>query len=151
MHVSAKGEYAVRAAVALAACHPATMSTQEVADEQQLPRKFLEAILGDLRRAGLVRAERGCDGGYRLTAAPAEITAGAVLRAVDGPLAAVRGKRPEQVAYDGSATHLSELWIAVRSAVRGVLDEVSLASLANGRLPAKVRRLTAAPGAWQPR
>jgi len=151
MHVSARGEYAIRAALGLAAAHPSTVSAQVLADDHELPRKFLEAILSDLRRAGLVHGVRGAAGGYRLTRHPKEVAIGAVLRAVDGPLAGVRGRRPEELVYDGTATHLSELWIAVRSAVRNVLDEVSLAQLASGRLPARVRRLTDVPGAWSPR
>ncbi len=151
MHVSARGDYAVRAAVTLAARHPATVSTQVLADEQDLPRKFLETVLADLRRAHLVHAVRGCDGGYRLARDPSQISVAAVLRAVDGPLAAVRGQRPEQVTYAGCATHLAELWVAVRSALRDVLDEVSLAQVATGHLPTRVRKLAAAPDAWQPR
>jgi Rrf2 family protein len=151
MHVSARGDYAVRAAVALAARHPATVSTQALAEEQDLPRKFLEAVLADLRRANLVHAARGCDGGYRLARDPAQISVAAVLRAVDGPLAEVRGQRPEQVNYAGSAAHLAELWIAVRSALRDVLDSVSLAQVASGHLPSRVRKLAASPEAWQPR
>jgi Rrf2 family protein len=151
MQVSARGDYAVRAAVALAAAHPATVSAQALADEQALPRKFLEAILAELRRAGLVRGVRGAEGGYRLARPPQEIPVGAVLRAVDGPLAGVRGLRPEELDYAGSAVHLSELWVAVRAAVRGVLDEVNLAQLATGRLPGRIRRLVTDPDAWQPR
>lgn len=151
MQISARGDYAVRAAVGLAAGHPATVSSQALADEQGLPRKFLEAILADLRRAGLVRSLRGAEGGYRLARPPEDIPVGAVLRAVEGPLAGVRGQRPEELAYEGSSAHLSEVWVAVRAAVRGVLDEVTLAQVATGRLPARVHRLTAAPGAWQPR
>jgi Rrf2 family protein len=151
MQVSARGDYAVRAAVALAAAHPATVSAQALAAEQALPRKFLEAILGELRRAGLVRSVRGAEGGYRLARPPDEIPVGAVLRAVDGPLAGVRGRRPEEIVYAGSAAHLSDLWVAVRAAVRGVLDEVTLAQVASGRLPARVRRLVTDPAAWRPR
>jgi Rrf2 family protein len=151
MHISARGDYAVRAALALAARYPATMSTQALADEQGLPRKFLETILADLRRADVVRAVRGCDGGYQVAREPAQVAVATILRAVDGPLAEVRGMRPEEVAYEGSAQHLSELWVAARSALRDVLDEVNLAQLASGRLPSRVRRLAAAPDAWQPR
>lgn len=151
MHVSARGDYAVRAMVTLAAKHPVTISAQMIADEQQLSRKFLEAILADLRRAGLLHSLRGCDGGYRLARHPSEICVAAILRAVDGPLAGVRGKRPEEIVYEGSAAHLSELWVAARSALRNVLDEVSLEQVATGRLPSGVRRLAQAPGAWQPR
>ena len=151
MQVSARGDYAVRAALGLAAAYPATASAQALADEQGMPRKFLEAILADLRRANLVRGLRGVDGGYVLTRPPAEISVGQVLRAVDGPLAGVRGVRPEDTVYEGTAAHLQQLWVALRAAVRGVLDEVSLADLVRGRLPARVRRLAAAPDAWHPR
>lgn len=151
MQVSARGDYAVRAALGLAAAYPATTSAQALAEAQDLPYKFLEAILSDLRRAGLVQGIRGPEGGYLLKRSPSEITVGEVLRAVDGPLAAVRGLRPEETTYEGDAVHLPELWIAVRAALRSVVDEVTLAQLASGRLPARIRRLTAAPEAWQPR
>jgi Rrf2 family protein len=151
MQISARGDYAVRAAVALAAAHPQTVSAQTLAAEQNLPRKFLETILADLRRAGVVHSTRGVDGGYTLARPPGEIAVAEVLRAADGPLAGVRGMRPEETAYDGTAVHLQELWVAVRAAVRRVLDEVSLAEVARGRLPAHVRRLIADQEAWQPR
>jgi Rrf2 family protein len=151
MHISARGDYAVRAALGLASAYPDTVSTAALADEQGMPRKFLEAVLGDLRRAGLVRGQRGVDGGYVLTRPPGQVMVGQVLRAVDGPLAEVRGLRPEEAMYTGTAAHLQQLWVAVRAAVRNVLDEVSLADVVRGRLPAHVRRLTLAPGAWQPR
>jgi Rrf2 family protein len=151
VQISARGDYAVRATVALAAAYPRTVSTQALATEQQMPRKFLETILADLRRAGLVQSTRGVDGGYTLARPPTEIYVGDVLRAADGPLAGVRGQRPEETSYDGTAVHLKELWVAVRAAVRRVLDEVSLAELAKGRLPAHVRKLIADHEAWQPR
>ncbi|GGK39957.1 Rrf2 family transcriptional regulator [Pilimelia terevasa] len=151
MQISARGDYAVRAALSLAAAHPGLLPAHAIAHEQDLPYKFLEAVLADLRRAGLVRSQRGADGGYALAAAPADVTVGQLLRAVDGPLAEVRGVRPEQTSYDGSAAHLPTLWVAVRAAVRDVVDHVSLAQLISGRMPAKVRRLTTQPDAWQPR
>ena len=151
MQVSARGDYAVRAALGLAVTHPAVTSAQTLAEAQGIPYKFLEAILADLRRAGLVQSIRGPEGGYLLRRPPTEVTVGDVLRAAEGPLAGVRGLRPEETRYEGSAAHLPELWVAVRSALRSVVDEVSLAQLASGRLPAKVRRLTTAPDAWQPR
>lgn len=151
VQVSARGEYAVRAALGLAARHPVTISAQALSDSQDLPYKFLEAILADLRRAGLVRSQRGVDGGYVLARDPGEVTLGEILRAVDGPLAGVRGMRPEDVEYDGPAEHLREVWVAVRAAVRRVVDEVSLLDVVNGRLPAHVRRLVAVPDAWQAR
>ena len=151
MHISARGDYAVRAALGLAAAYPATVSSATLAADQHLPRKFLEAILADLRRAGLVRSQRGMEGGYLLTRPPNDIAVGEVLRAVDGPLAEVRGHRPEETSYTGTAEHLQELWVALRAAVRNVLDEVSLDDVVRGRLPAHVRRLITAPDAWQPR
>jgi Rrf2 family protein len=151
VHISARGDYAVRAALGLASSYPSVVSAATLAEEQDMPRKFLEAVLGDLRRAGLVRGQRGVDGGYVLTRTPAEIMVGDVLRAVDGPLAEVRGIRPEEAMYSGTAEHLQQLWVAVRAAVRSVLDEVSLADVVRGRMPAHVRRLTTPAHAWQPR
>ncbi|WP_373320147.1 RrF2 family transcriptional regulator [Virgisporangium aurantiacum] len=151
VHISARSDYAVRAALGLASKYPATVSSATLATEQDLPRKFLEAILADLRRAGLVRGQRGVEGGYVLTRAPDEVTIGEVLRAVDGPLAEVRGRRPEETSYEGTAEHLQQLWVAVRAAVRNVLDEVSLDDIVRGRLPGHIRRLITAPDAWQPR
>lgn len=151
MQISARAEYAIRAALGLAAAHPATVSSHALAREQDLPHKFLEAIMADMRRAGLVRSMRGADGGYQLARPPGDIAVGAVLRAVEGPLAAVRGRRPEETSYGGSAVHLAELWVALRAAVRGVLDEVSLQQVVSGDLPDAIRRLVQTPGAWQPR
>ncbi|GAA3731871.1 Rrf2 family transcriptional regulator [Plantactinospora mayteni] len=151
MQISARGDYAVRAGLSLAAAYPALMSAQALAAEQDLPRKFLEAVLADLRRAGIVKAQRGAEGGYTLARAPREVSVGMILRAVDGPLAGIRGLRPEQTRYDGAAENLPRLWVAVRAAVRDVVDEVSLAELISGRMPAHVRKLTTRPDAWQPR
>jgi Rrf2 family protein len=148
MHISARTDYAVRALLTLAAAGTDTVPGPVLAAEQQLPLKFLEAILADLRRAGLVRTRRGAVGGYAL-ARPAEaITVGEVVRAVDGPLAVIRGERPEQAEYVGAAEHLQTLWIALRAALRTVLDEVTLAQLLSGELPERVRELVAEPGAW---
>jgi Rrf2 family protein len=151
VQISARGDYAVRAALSLAAAHPALMSAQAIAAEQAMPRKFLEAVLADLRRAGIVRAQRGAEGGYTLALPPRDVTVGAILRAVDGPLAGVRGLRPEETTYQGAAANLPDLWVAVRAAVRDVVDEVSLAELVSGKMPAHVRKLTTRPDAWQPR
>lgn len=141
----------MRAALSLAQVYPSVMSAQAVAQQQDMPRKFLEAILADLRRAGLVRAQRGAEGGYTLSRPPREVSIGSILRAVDGPLAAVRGMRPEETQYEGAAENLPRLWVAVRAAVREVVDEVSLADMLSGKMPAHVRRLTTRPDAWQPR
>jgi DNA-binding IscR family transcriptional regulator len=99
----------------------------------------------------VVRAQRGAEGGYTLAQPPRDVTIGAVLRAVDGPLAGVRGLRPEETRYDGAAENLPRLWIAVRAAVREVVDEVNLAELISGRMPSHIRRLTTHPDAWEPR
>lgn len=151
MQISARGEYAVRAALELAAVYPATLSVIEMASGQDLPRKFLETILADLRRSDIVRSIRGPEGGYQLARPAHDVSVGAVLRAVDGPLSTIRGHRPEQTHYSGSSEHLPTLWIAVRAAVRNVLDEISLGQLATGDLPGNVRQLSAIPDAWQPR
>ncbi|BCJ72356.1 Rrf2 family transcriptional regulator [Catellatospora sp. IY07-71] len=151
MQISARGDYAVRASLELANAYPNTISAQALADAQGLPRKFLEAVLADLRRSGVIHAVRGADGGYSLSLPPSEVTIGMVLRAVDGPLAGVRGHRPEQTSYTGTASHLPLVWVAVRSAVRNVVDEVTLAQAVTGQLPEAVRDLTTIPDAWQPR
>jgi Rrf2 family protein len=151
VQISARGDYAVRAMLELASSYPATQSAQALADAQGLPRKFLEAVLADLRRSGVVHASRGADGGYALSQPPDRITIGMVLRAVDGPLAGVRGHRPEQTSYSGTSSHLPQVWVAVRAAVRNVVDEVSLAEVVTGELPARIKDLTAGPDAWQPR
>jgi Rrf2 family protein len=149
MHISAKAEYAMRALLTLAA-EPAgaPMTADRLAAAQALPVKFLENILVDLRRGGLVRSQRGSEGGYRLARPAAEISAADVLRLVDGPLAEVRGGRPEQSTYEGPAEHLQEVWVAARAALRSVFEHVSLADIASGKLPARIARMAADPDAW---
>lgn len=151
MHISARTDYAVRALLTLAAAGEGTVTGQALAADQDLPQKFLEAILADLRRAGLVRSRRGPVGGYSLSRPADAIVVGEVVRAVDGPLAVVRGERPEQAVYSGAAEHLGTVWVALRAAVRSVLDEVTLADVLSGRLPAQVQELVAQPGAWTSR
>lgn len=152
MHISARSDYAVRAMLTLAAAGPAgTVTGQALAADQDLPQKFLEAILADLRRAGLLRSRRGPVGGYSLSRPADVVTVGDVVRAVDGPLAVVRGERPEQAVYSGAAEHLGTVWVALRAAVRSVLDEVTLADVLSGRLPAPVQGLVEQPGAWTSR
>jgi Rrf2 family protein len=133
--------------------HPAgvPISADTLARRQTLPGKFLEAILADLRRAGIVVSQRGSSGGYLLSRPAAEISLGDVFRAVDGPLAEVRGLRPHQTSYDGVAQHLPVVWVAVRASLRRVLDGTSLEQLLTGELPADVLRLTQDPEAWQNR
>lgn len=151
MQISAKTDYAVRALLSLAAREPALVKIDTVVTEQGMPRKFVEAILGELRRAGLVRSQRGAEGGYALARPASQITLGSVIRAVDGPLAEVRGLRPHETEYAGVASHLPIVWVAVRSSLRLVLDETSLSDVLTGELPEHVRRLTEEPDAWLPR
>ena len=117
MEISAKTDYAVRALLSLAARAPELVKVDVVIGEQALPRKFVEAILGELRRAGLVRSQRGAEGGYALAKPPSEITLGSIFRAVDGPLAEVRGLRPHETTYEGVAAHLPDVWVAVRASL----------------------------------
>ncbi len=138
----------MRALLTLAATDGGPLTADKLAAAQSLPVKFLENILVDLRRGGLVRSQRGSEGGYRLARPAAEISAADVLRLVDGPLAEVRGLRPEAAAYDGPAQHLQEVWVAARASLRGVLDNVSLADIASGKLPKSIAKLAADPDAW---
>ena len=151
MQISAKTDYAIRALLSLAAREPELVKVDTVVSDQGMPRKFVEAILGDLRRAGLVRSQRGAEGGYALARPAKDITLGAVIRAVDGPLAEVRGLRPHETTYIGVAEHLPQVWVAVRASLRRVLDETTLAHVLSGNLPAHVRRMIEAPDAWLPR
>jgi Rrf2 family protein len=151
VQISAKTDYAIRALLNLAAHEPELVKVDTIVTEQGLPRKFVEAILGELRRASLVRSQRGADGGYALARPASEISLGAVIRAVDGPLAEVRGLRPHETTYVGVAEHLPEVWVAVRSSLRRVLDEVTLAQVLTGKLPTHIKKLVAEPDAWLPR
>jgi Rrf2 family protein len=151
VQISAKSDYAIRALLNLAAHEPELVKVDVLVREQGLPRKFVEAILGELRRASIVRSQRGADGGYALARPAGEITLGSVIRAVDGPLAEVRGLRPHETAYEGVAEHLPDVWVAVRTSLRRVLDETTLAHVLTGKLPPSVRRLLDEPDAWLPR
>ena len=150
MRVSAKADYAIRAAVELAASGDGPVKGDRIAQAQKIPPNFLENILGDLRNAGLVASRRGADGGYWLAKPADEVSLADVIRAVDGPLANVRGMRSEQIEYHGSAEKLRDVWVAVRASLRGVLETVTLADLASGELPENVRALAADPDAWAP-
>jgi Rrf2 family protein len=155
MHVSAKADYGMRALCELAAASrvdPAKLvKGEQIATAQQIPIKFLEGILRQLRQAGIVASQRGAEGGYRLDRNPAEVSIADVVRALDGPLAAVRGMRPEDIEYPGAAEHLREVWIAVRASMRHVLEHISLDDVATGTLPTDINELLAEPGAWQRR
>jgi Rrf2 family protein len=151
VRVSAKADYALRACVELAAVDGgAAVKGERIAQAQEIPLKFLENILGDLRHSGLVRSQRGVEGGYWLARPATQITLADVIRAVEGPLANVRGVRPESIEYAGSAEPLREVWVAVRASLRAVLEEVTLADVARGELPSAVRELVADPEAWAP-
>jgi Rrf2 family protein len=150
VRVSAKVDYALRAAIELAAAGDGPVKGERIAQAQEIPLKFLENILGDLRHAGVVRSQRGVDGGYWLARPADEITVAEVVRAVEGPIANVRGVGPETVEYLGSAERLRDVWIAVRANLRAVLEHVTIADLAHGELPPSVEELAADPDAWQP-
>jgi Rrf2 family protein len=153
MKISAKAEYAVRAALELAAAHGdgGPLKAEAISRAQEIPGKFLESILLDLRRADLARSQRGAVGGYWLAKAPEDVTIADVIRAVDGPLAYVRGERPEHVEYQSAAENLSGVWVALRANIRAVLEATSLADVLAGTLPAHVRDLVADPESWAPR
>ena len=151
VQVTARVDYAVRALLELAARDDGRATRDELAAAQDIPPRYLEAILGQLRQAGLVVGQRGSSGGYTLGRAAADITIAEVSRAVDGPLALVPGERPENVSYEGTSEHLADLWIGLRAAVRAVLESVSVADVLDGHLPLDVRRLVDDPDAWRPR
>ena len=151
MRVSAKADYAVRAVVELAVSDGGPVKGERIAQAQDIPLKFLENILLELRHAGLVRSQRGAEGGYWLARPPEEITLAEVIRSVEGPIANVRGVGPQDVEYVGSAEKLRDVWIAVRANLRSVLEEVTLADIARGKLPKTVQKLTRDPDAWTAR
>jgi len=149
MRVSAKTDYALRAAVELAAAPAGTpVKGERLATSQSIPLRFLENILLQLRHAGIIESRRGADGGYKLARPADEITLADVIRAIDGPLAGVSGQRPETLDFKGRSEPLREVWVAVRASLRSVLEQVTLADVASGELPENVRALTEAPDAW---
>ena len=152
MRITAKADYAVRAAAELAAAESdgRPVKGEQLASAQGIPQTFLENILTELRRAGIVRTRRGADGGYFLARPSTEITIADVLRAVEGPLAAVQGTRPESLSYGGAAAHLPQVWVALRASLRDVLEHVTLDDLAGGRLPKVVKDKTRVKDAWRP-
>jgi Rrf2 family protein len=147
VRTTAKADYAVRAAVELAAAG-ALVTGEQIAQAQSIPVNFLENILRDLRRAGIVESRRGQSGGYVLARPAEEVSVADVIRAVEGPLANVRGQAPEALEYPGSADKLRDVWIALRANVRAVLEQVTLADLASGELPPHVSELTRDADAW---
>jgi Rrf2 family protein len=152
MHVTAKADYAVRAVVELADSDQGSpRKVDEVAQAQGIPVSFLENILTQLRSAGIVRSQRGPEGGYWLAKPASEVSLAQVIRAVEGPLVGVRGQRPEEIEYVGSAESLQQVWIALRSNLRKVLEHVTVAEVAAGKLPKDVVALTREEEAWQTR
>jgi len=148
MKVSARTDYALRAMIELAAVEGQVLSGPEIAERQQIPRQFLDAILGDLRRSGLIASQRGVNGGFRLARPGTEIMIADVMRVADGPLATVRGERPQHLAYDGAAVPLQQVWITVRAHLREVLDHVSIADVARDDLPTSISTVASDPETW---
>ncbi len=150
MQIPAKADYAIRALLLLAASDH-SVSAEHLAHDQELPAKFLGAILSDLRRGGLVTSQRGPEGGFRLARPADEIMIADILRVVSGPMAGVRGMRPESLVYEGDASHLRDVWVAVRGALREVLEHVTLGQVLRGDLPVAVTRFSDDPDAWRTR
>jgi Rrf2 family protein len=152
MHVTAKADYAVRAVIELASgSRESPRKVDELAQAQAIPVSFLENILTQLRSAGLVRSQRGPEGGYWLARAPEEVNLAEVIRAVEGPLVGVRGLRPEELSYEGSAESLQQIWLALRANLRKVLEHVTIADVASGELPPDIIALTEQEEAWTTR
>lgn len=153
MRVTAKVDYAVRAAIVLAAAAGAgsgPVKGVQIGTYQQIPVRYLENILSELRQADLVRSRRGADGGYWLARPPEDVSVADVIRAVEGPLANVRGERPETLDYPEGTGSLQRTWIATRASLRSVLEQVTLADLVADRLPRSVRSLITDADAWEP-
>lgn len=152
MHVTAKADYAVRAVVELAAASgEAPRKLDEVARAQEIPVSFLENILTQLRSSGIVRSKRGLDGGYWLARPADQLSLATVIRSVEGPLVGVRGQRPEEISYNGSAEALQQVWLALRANLRKVLEHVTVADVASGKLPRDITALTRQEEAWKTR
>ncbi len=151
VRITARADYAVRAALELAAAEKAgrPVKGERLAELQGIPKNSLENILANLRRAGIIRTRRGADGGYQLARPAVEITVADVLRAVEGPLAAVQGIRPNELAYGGAAAALPEVWVALRASLRDVLEHVTIADIARGRIPSVVKDRSRPKDAWQ--
>ena len=151
MRVSAKSDYALRALIEMASRGDGpAVSAEELGRSQEIPHGFLQAILADLRRAGVVISQRGQSGGWRMGRDPADISVADVIRAVDGPLVSVYGLRPESVTYNETADVLQHVWIAARHSLRDVFEHVSIEQLAERKLPKAVTTRTADEDAWHP-
>jgi Rrf2 family protein len=150
MRVSAKADYAVRAALQLATAGEGPLKGETIAEAQEIPLRFLENILAELRHAGLVQSQRGAEGGYWLSRKPSEVKIADIIRAVEGPLASVRSERPEELDYQGVAEPLRDVWIALRANIREVLEVVTLADVVERDLPPSVVKLTKGDEVWEP-
>jgi len=151
VRLTLKADYAIRALAELAARSDGRpVKAEELADAQNIPRGFLLGILGQVRNSGLITSQRGHDGGFAFRRPPKDITLADVIRAVDGPLAMVGDDRPGEVVYDGAASLLADVWVAVRANLRAVLEHVTLADLATGKLPRSIEKLTRDPDTWAP-
>jgi Rrf2 family protein len=148
MRITARVDYAVRGVIELAAAERVPVKGEELAQRQGIPVRFLENILGELRRSGIVASQRGAEGGYRLAVPADRVTVADVIRAVEGPLADVHGAPPEEIDYPGPAAPLQTVWVATRAALRSVLEEVTIADIAADRLPDRLRDLLTDPTAW---
>lgn len=151
VQVSARVDYALRAVVQIAARANAVTTKRELADSQDIPARFLENILVQLVKSAILVASRGARGGYTLSRAPVEISVADVVRAIDGPLAGVRGAPPEQIEYPASSRHIQEIWVALRASMRSVLEDTTIDALVSGELPAVAVELLRQPGAWERR
>ena len=151
MRLTARADYCVRAALELAAADPEAVKSDQISTTQSIPPRFLANIMGDLVRAGVVRSQRGAEGGYRLARPVGEISVADVLRAEEGFLIDIHGERPEGLHYDGAADHLREIWVAARAAYRAVLEQVSLQDVVAGSLPAEVQALVSEADSWRSR
>jgi Rrf2 family protein len=151
VRISSKVDYAVRAALELARRSPdresAPSKGEQLGEAQGIPTKYLESILSELRRAGIVASRRGSEGGYWMAADPAEVSVADIIRAVEGPLADVRGEAPESLAYHGAAAPLEKVWLATRVSIRRVLEQATLAQIESDRLPAELLALLEDPDA----
>jgi Rrf2 family protein len=149
VRISARVDYAVRAAVELAAVAPESLTSDRIAQAQGIPARFLQAILGDLQHARLVTSQRGREGGYRLALPPSEVSIARVMRVEQGFLAEVHGQRPEDVEYPGAAEPLAQVWVAAREAYRRVLENVTLADVVAGKMPSQVAEMIELESAWR--
>jgi len=149
VRISARVDYAVRAAVELAAVAPDSLTSDRIAQSQGIPARFLQAILGDLQHARLVTSQRGREGGYRLALPPSEVSIARVMRVEQGFLAEVHGQRPEDVEYPGAAAPLATVWVAAREAYRRVLENVTLADVVAGKMPPQVAEMIELESAWR--